>query len=90
MDEPNYTIEIKDSVTVKVPKFNEDTDDVDEEDETRQVTLKMQVWAVQDKEDLYAVEFTKIKGNLIDFHKAYNVYRDQVLAPAIKTHKLDA
>ena len=71
-----------------MPNLNEETDEIEEEEETTIVSLRMQVFSVKDKEGCFCVQFTKTKGNLINFHKAYSVYRDEVLAPAIMTHKL--
>ena len=91
-DEPNYIIDVEHPHSVAVPKYNEETGDLEEgeEEETVMVAMRMQVFSVKDKEGLFCVQFTKTDGNLIDFHKVYSMYRDEVLAPAIFTHKLEA
>lgn len=69
-DEPNYIIDIEHPIVITCPNLNEETNEIEEEEDTSVVSLRMQVFSVKDKDGLFCVQFSKNYGNLIDFHKA--------------------
>lgn len=87
-DEEKYKITIDWPVEYTQANFQEDGS-FTKSTATALTKLTVQVFSVKDKEGFYCVQVTNEGAPLLYFQKAVASLRDNVIAPAIHSHKIE-